>query len=258
MLKSKAPGAAPLINAYLKPLFAQKDLSERPSLSRGLKPYLLALAWVLSLAYFYREALRSVFHFAAHNDNASHILLVPLISAWLLYRDRKHLTVLPTLDFRTPFILLIPAILVLSFSSYSQSLNASERLAGLILSLVLFLQAGFIAIEGRNVARASWFGLAFLFLAVPLPDVAENRVIYILQAASSAVAERLFDWSGVPVLRDGFVFHLPRVSIEVAEECSGIRSSMALLILAILLSHFAFRKFWKKLVLLRLDSASWS
>jgi exosortase len=48
------------------------------------------------------------------------------------------------------------------------------------------------------------------------------------------------------VLREGFVFHLPRFNIEVAEECSGIRSSMALLILALLVAHFRLRSFWKK------------
>jgi exosortase/archaeosortase family protein len=38
------------------------------------------------------------------------------------------------------------------------------------------------------------------------------------------------------------------MSIEVAQECSGIRSSISLLVLALLVSHFAFRPFWKKLV----------
>ena len=60
------------------------------------------------------------------------------------------------------------------------------------------------------------------------------------------MAEIIFDLTGVPVLREGFVFHLPRMSIEVAKECSGIRSSIALLILAVLVSQFAFSKFWKK------------
>lgn len=49
------------------------------------------------------------------------------------------------------------------------------------------------------------------------------------------------------MLREGFVFRLPKMSIEVAQECSGIRSSLALLILALLVAHFSFRPFWKKL-----------
>jgi exosortase len=54
----------------------------------------------------------------------------------------------------------------------------------------------------------------------------------------------------VPVLRDGLVFHLAQVSIEVSQECSGIRSSMALLILALLVTHFYLSTFWKKLLFL--------
>jgi len=51
------------------------------------------------------------------------------------------------------------------------------------------------------------------------------------------------------VLREGFVFHLAHVSIEVARECSGIRSSLALLILAILVAHFYLDTFWKQVIL---------
>jgi exosortase len=51
-------------------------------------------------------------------------------------------------------------------------------------------------------------------------------------------------------LREGFVFHLARVDIEVAKECSGIRSSMALLILALLATHFTLKSFWKKALFL--------
>src|SRR5262249_4337133 len=72
--------------------------------------------------------------------------------------------------------------------------------------------------------------------------------VYWLQWGSALIAEVLFNLSGAPVLREGFIFRLPKMSIEVAQECSGIRSSLALLILAVLLAHFSFRPMWKKLV----------
>ena len=83
---------------------------------------------------------------------------------------------------------------------------------------------------------------------IPIPEPVLDRIIYRLQAGSADVAETIFDWTNIPVLREGFVFRLPRMSIEVARECSGIRSSIALLILAILVAHFSFSKFWKKAV----------
>jgi exosortase len=117
-----------------------------------------------------------------------------------------------------------------------------------ILAFLCFVVAGYVAILGTAVAKRTWFALAFLLFAVPLPDVVLSQLIYWLQAGSAEVAGWLFDLSGVPVLREGFIFRLPRMSIEVAQECSGIRSSIALIILAVLVAHFSFRPLWKKLV----------
>jgi exosortase/archaeosortase family protein len=50
-------------------------------------------------------------------------------------------------------------------------------------------------------------------------------------------------------LREGFVFHLPGQSVEVAKQCSGIRSSMALLITSVLAGHLFLRTWWKKVIL---------
>ncbi len=82
---------------------------------------------------------------------------------------------------------------------------------------------------------------------IPIPDRILGHLIYGLQAGSADIAEVIFNLSGAPVLRQGFVFRLPVMSIEVAQECSGIRSSLALAVLALLVAHFSFRPFWKKL-----------
>jgi exosortase len=109
--------------------------------------------------------------------------------------------------------------------------------------------AGFAFFFGRASLLRARFPLTFLLFTIPIPDFLLDKTIYLLQKGTTEIAAVLFDWSGVPVLRDGFVFHLARVSIEVARECSGIRSSLALLILAILAAHFCLRAFWRQLVL---------
>jgi exosortase len=109
--------------------------------------------------------------------------------------------------------------------------------------------AGFAFFFGRTAFSQARFPLAFLLLAIPIPDFFLDKAIYLLQKGSAEIAAILFDWSGVPVLREGFVFHLAHVNIEVARECSGIRSSLALLILAILVAYFYLKTFWKQVVL---------
>ena len=53
----------------------------------------------------------------------------------------------------------------------------------------------------------------------------------------------------VPFLREGFIFHLPGMSIEVAKECSSIRSSLALFITGIVAGHLFLKGGWKKVIL---------
>jgi exosortase len=149
-------------------------------------------------------------------------------------------------DFSGALLFLLPAALLAALTWRANSWPPDIKLTAFILALVLFFVAGFIGIFGKSAARLEWFPLAFQLFAVPFPNFLLDRVVYFLQAGSADIAEFFFDLSGVPVLREGFFFRLPKFTIEVAQECSGIRSSIALLILALLVAHFTFRPFWKK------------
>lgn len=212
--------------------------------------WFIGVGWILGCVFLFWQPLRSLCALAVLNDDSSYILLVPFISGWLLYLDRQEIQGLLAYDFIAAAIFQLPGILLKLFATYSRSLDPSEHLTVDVLAFLFFLVAGYIAFLGRTTARKTWFALAFLLFAVPLPNALLNPLIYELRAGSAAVAEFLFDLGGVPVLREGFIFRLPRISIEVAQECSGIRSSMALIILAMLISHFCFRPFWKKTVFL--------
>lgn len=203
--------------------------------------------WVVTCCLVFSKPLLALTRYSLGSEDASHILLIPFIVAWLIYLDR-HKIVPRTLDIAAAAWFAVPAVVLSTFAVRRSFVDTSLSLSALILALVLLLVAGFVAVFGRNTAMTVYFALAFLVLLVPLPEPLLNQVVYLLQAGSAAVAEILFDWTRVPVLREGFIFHLPRMSIEVARECSGIRSSVALLILALLVAHFSFSKFWKKAV----------
>jgi exosortase len=83
---------------------------------------------------------------------------------------------------------------------------------------------------------------------VPLPPTLLDRSIYLLQQGSTEIAYLLFKALGVPVLRQGFLLTVPGVTIEVARECSGIRSSVALFITCLLAAHLFLRTKWRMLV----------
>src|SRR5205085_5894171 len=99
---------------------------------------------------------------------------------------------------------------------------------------------------GSNAFRAALFPLLFLLFTVPIPEPVLSGVIYFLQKESSDASELFFRLAGVPYLRHGFIFALPGVTIQVAEECSGIRSTLALLITTLFGTYIVLRSSWKR------------
>jgi exosortase len=200
-----------------------------------------------ALLMLFLNPLVALAHRALTDENVSHALLIPLVSAWLLFDDRKRIFSAPSRDCTTAALFAIGAVGSAFWAFCSESrLQPSDALSYFILSFALACLAVFACAFGRRALRLGFFPFALLFLMIPWPSYILNPTISYLQYGSADIASAIFSISGAPVLREGLVFHLPRATIEVAPECSGIRSSMALLVLALLISHFAFRPFWKK------------
>ena len=215
------------------------------------KRWVLFGCWIVLSSLLFSHAMIALVRMSFSNADASHLILIPFISTWVLLVERDKILLDLSYDKVLGgflFFLACCAELASRFARGGSSLGL--ELSGHILSLVLFWVAGFALLFGKAASKAGYFPLLFLFLMVPPPNFLLDQVIYLLQTGSAWITGALFDLLGVPVLREGFVFHLARVNIEVAKECSGIRSSMALLILALLVAHFRLRSFWKKVLFL--------
>jgi exosortase len=93
------------------------------------------------------------------------------------------------------------------------------------------------------------FPLAFLVFMVPMPAIAIDAATRFLKVGSTELVAGLFTLTGTPHFREGFVFTLPDLVIEIADECSGIRSSIALLLTSLLAGHTFLRSPWGRLAL---------
>lgn len=207
----------------------------------------LCSAWCVSVCLVFYAPLARFVRYALSNDNASHAVLIPAICIWILYleRDRVFLSFAPARR-AALFFLSAGSLAAAAYLYYSPRLSELNQLSLCLFTLILLWIAGFAFFFGSLALRRALFPLTFLLLTIPIPDFLLDKTIYFLQKGTTEIAAVLFDWTGVPVLRDGFVFHFARVNIEVAKECSGIRSSLALIILAILVAHFYLRAFWRK------------
>jgi exosortase len=217
------------------------------SLSRRILFYSV---WFIATCVLFFAPLSRFFHYALSNDNASHAVLIPAICIWIIFLERQRIFATLDSDGRSAKLFVAPGcVATATYFVYGPRLSELNQLSLCILALILLWIAGFAFFFGRSALQRARFPLTFLLFTIPIPDFLLDKTIYFLQKGTTEIAAVLFDWSSVPVLRDGFVFHLARVNIEVARECSGIRSSLALIILAILVAHFYLRTFWRQVVL---------
>ena len=211
---------------------------------------LLCASWFVAISLVFTTPLTRFVRYALSNDNASHAILIPAICIWILYLERERIFATLGSDLRSASLFFLPGCLAAAACFfYGTHFSELNQLSLCVFALILFWIAGFAFSFGRTALRRASFPLTFLLLTIPIPDFLLDRAIYLLQKGTTEIAAVLFDWSGVPALRDGFVFHLARVNIEVARECSGIRSSLALIIIAILVAHFYLHAFWRRAAL---------
>lgn len=192
--------------------------------------------------------------FALRHDLYSHILLIPFISYYLYWERRKTLAVRSSPDksgaafFAILGVAFLGGLLVGRLNGAALAID--DTLALEISSYVLFFTAICFVFLGRPVVRALAFPLAFLVFMVPFPVFALDWIVSGLQVASAKASHVMFDLAGTPVIFNGLIIRLPDITLEVAPECSGIHSSLALLVTSVVAAFLFVRKPWKRAVLI--------
>jgi exosortase len=187
---------------------------------------------------------------AFQNDTFAYIPLIPVVSLYLIYSERKSIFSIVSYDWRTGGVFIVPGAICLVLARLdSWQLGSANQISLLMFAFVLIWAGAFALFFGNHSFRAASFALLFLLFMVPIPEPLLSQSILMLQQGSAKAAELIFQIFDVPFFRQGLDFALPGVTIRVAEECSGIRSSLALLITTVLASHFFLRSSWRRLLL---------
>jgi len=221
--------------------------SSKPGLTNMHITFLCICLLVVATGW---NSLRAWLELSQNSEQTSSFWVIPLISAYLIYERRLKIFSNPRF---APFALVFSAIGIGIFAasfSLQRFLAHSDANILAILGVVVSLAGSFLACYGKDAWRKARFPLGFLLFAVPLPQTILEPLVHWLQNGSAAVVSFLFTLLNVPYLRDGLRFYLSSLTIEIAPECSGIRSSFALLVLGVLLSYFALQSAWRRLVLI--------
>ena len=206
---------------------------------------LIVLGLVLTaiLVGIYAPVFSGLFSDWWNDPNYSHGFLVPLFSGFLIWQKRKQLERLPLQGSWWGIGILCAGITILLLGDVgAEDFLTRSSLICILAGLILFHL-------GKHFFRALLFPLGFLFFMVPLPTIIFNAIAFPLQGLAARNATIVLDLLGIPVLRDGNIIHLSHISLGVTEACSGIRSLVSLLALAVAWAYLTLPGYWSRFVL---------
>ena len=201
------------------------------------------LAISAALVFVYGVVLAKLGHDWWTDENYSHGLLIPFIIGYIVWIQREHFT----RDGARPGTVLGGGLVLLALLMLFAGTAGAELFLQRI-SLVVMLAGLVIFFWGHRLLSLLWVPLGLLVLAIPIPAIIFNKVAFPLQLFASRCAVWSMSLWGIPVLRQGNVIELlPKGAretkkLEVVEACSGIRSLMTLLTLAVVFAYFTYPK----------------
>jgi exosortase len=204
----------------------------------GAAPALLVATVVLAA---YWELWVGLVQQWAHDDNYSHGFLIVPLAAYFTWQRRAALAATPVSPSSWGLVLVAISIAMIAIGAMAAELFIAR------MSLVVLIAGCIAFLYGRQHLSILRVPVLFLLLMIPLPAIVFNQIAFPLQLFASQVGEVTIRAAGVPVLRDGNVLELEALRLEVAEACSGIRSLVSLLTLAVVLGQLgggSRRRMW--------------
>jgi exosortase len=212
------------------------------------------VAFIVISSLAYHKTLSALIEYSLREESSSHIIFIPLIAFSVLYVERQRLFSITRMSIGLGVAVALSGMILHALVTRGPFLQEDNWPLSLgTFSVVLVWVGGFLLCYGLDAVRVAAFPLLFLLLMVPFPKVVLDWVIHALQEGSTEVAYLALRAVGIPVSRQGFLLFVPGFTIEVAKECSSIRSSIALFITCLFVGHLYLRTGWKMFLLVLLS-----
>jgi exosortase len=189
------------------------------------------LALTVGCLILFFPTIRVLISYCAGDEDFSYCLLIPFLSGAILFANRKSIASLPA---GTSWAGL--SLAAVSFGlfalGYLWTFNVLQRVGmlGSAIGLAVFLL-------GSGMVRRHPFPFAYLLLTIPVPFFLYQKVSFSLQMLATRLSASLLGLSGVPIAERGNILDIGGKEFFVAEACSGIRSLLAILSVAILFAY---------------------
>ena len=203
------------------------------TVSEAIKNYRMQfLIALLILAGVYRGVLPDMANQWYEDANYSHGFIVPLIAGYFLYERRRELGAVLVEPWWPGLALVLFGLLQLMIGWVGTEFFTMRS------SLVVTLAGMTLFFFGKRLFRLTLMPLAYLMFMVPLPYIIYDMIAFPLKLFVTRVSIASLKLMGVVVMREGNIIMLPLTTLEVADACSGIRSLISLLALAVAYAFF--------------------
>jgi exosortase A len=207
----------------------------------------LNILWFLlimsGLTFLYGPVILSLADDWIHLPDFSHGFLIPFVSLYVVYEERKEWSPLIRTGHWSGVVWIIGGLLFLFLG------NLATEFFIMRFSLLIVVGGIILFLLGTPLLKKLSFPLGYLIFMIPIPSIFLDRITFPLQLFASKVAAASLDLMGIPALREGNVIQLANTNLEVAEACSGIRSLIALMALAVAFAYFSQRSTFKRVLL---------
>jgi exosortase len=206
-------------------------------------------AILLSSLVVFWPSLKLGIALAVRDDRYLQTVLAPMLVPVLLFWRRAEIFAQARYSPGFGMPLLCFALVSGFAAARHQPDNGNTGLLIAAVGIVTVWFAAFLLCYGVRGFRAGFYPLCCLLLTIPPPPSWMDGINTAFQHGSATVSHWILWLSGLPVLRHGMQLSLPGLTFEVAPECSGIRSSLAFILMAIVTGYVYLRSGWGRLTL---------
>ena len=161
------------------------------------------------------------------NDNYSQGYFIPFVAAFMIWWMREELAAVELKPSNWGIALIALGLLQLFIAKVGSEYFLQRT------SMIVVLFGICLFLFGRRFTKTIWLPLVYLIFMIPLPAIIWNRIAFPMQLFASSLTEDVVQLIGIPILREGNVLHLAQTSLEVVDACSGLRSLVNILGLAV-------------------------
>jgi exosortase len=223
------------------PLSPTNSITPANPFSTKIKLLILLMLWALAFLPVYPSLILT---WLKHSNN-SHGILVPLITAFLIWKKRDLLsrTIVSTSNWGALILIGSLGLYIISYAG---------ALAFLARAMVVFSLVGLILFTlGKSIFLITKFPLLYLLFMVPVPDSIYNLIALPLQLFATKISAFIIQILTIPAYREGNMIYFAQTQLEIAEACSGLRSMMSFIMLGVLFAYMMDEKpYWKKTMII--------